>query len=248
MTSNTCRILAPLSSRPSTVFTTSEEQTTNNNEHVVPVPSLLHVREPVRKPNAFSSHVDPSTYTHPVYKFSLDTFPQSVRKPSSNQPPKMPKPTILLVGGAFHPESYFRSLKVTIEQAGYPTSALSLPSAGAYPPECDFSEDVFAIRSRACELVSKGKRVVAVLHSYGAVPGIEALQGLGTPARKEKGVVFGLVFIAAMLPKKGDSFNKLMESLGNTTWKSMQERVGFVGIFRVESWGGTLLREADFSG
>ena len=89
----------------------------------------------------------------------------------------MSKPTILLVGGAWHTAEYLRPLAATLEAAGYPTTAFGLPSVGANPPKSGFEDDVAVIRSTVSELVSEGKRVVAVLHSYGGIPGNEALQG-----------------------------------------------------------------------
>ena len=144
----------------------------------------------------------------------------------------MPKPTILLVGGAWHPADYLKPLATALEEAGYPTLRLALPSAGASPSvKLGFRDDVGLVRSTASELVCDGKDIVAVLHSFGGVVGTEALQGLGklessTPGL---GVVQALVYIASMLPKKGESFEVHEESVGDQGWKSAKEALAVVG-------------------
>ncbi|MCJ1251283.1 hypothetical protein MMC30_008514 [Trapelia coarctata] len=52
------------------------------------------------------------------------------------------------------------------------------------------------------------------MHSYGGIPGTEALQGLGE-AREGAGAVIGLIYIASMLPRKGDSFEAYVEHVGD---------------------------------
>lgn len=105
----------------------------------------------------------------------------------------------------------------TLEAAGFPPTALSLPSVGANPAVPAFHNDVTVIRSAASRLISEGKDVVAVMHSYREIPGTEALQGLGE-AREDAGAVIDLIHIASMVPRKGDSFEAHVERLGDVTW------------------------------
>ena len=144
----------------------------------------------------------------------------------------MPKPTILLVGGAWHPADYLKPLATALEGAGYPTLTLALPSVGPSPSvKLGFRDDVGLVRSTASELVCDGNDIVAVLHSFGGVVGTEALQGLGKWASSTAGigVVRGLVYIASMVPKKGDSFEAHLESVGDHAWKSAKEALTVVG-------------------
>ena len=141
----------------------------------------------------------------------------------------MPKPTILLVGGAWHTAEYLKPLATALETASYPTITLALPSVGASPSKLDFGDDVALVRSTASDLASEGKNIVAVLHSFGGIVGTEALQGLGRASREGTGVVLGLVYIATMLPKMGDSFEAHLESVGDFAWKPAREALTVVG-------------------
>lgn len=141
----------------------------------------------------------------------------------------MSKPTILLVGGAWHTADYLQPLATTLEAAGYPAIALGLPGVGADAAKPDFGDDVAIIRSTVSTLISTGKEVVAVMHSYGGIAGTEALQGLHDRSKDGAGAVLGLIYIATMLPKKGDSFEAHLESVGNYTWKPAREALTVVG-------------------
>ena len=142
----------------------------------------------------------------------------------------MPKPTILLVGGAWHTADYLKPLATALEAADYPTLTLALPSVDARPAKLGFEADVALVRSTASELVADGKHIFAVLHSFGGIVGTEALQGLGKASTKGMGAVLGLVYIATMLPKKGDSFEAHLESVGDYAWKPAREALTVVSV------------------
>ena len=106
----------------------------------------------------------------------------------------------------------FSVIKPRLEKAGYIVLTPSLPSSGHRPALPSFEDDVAAIRGAVKSLIDTGKRILLVMHSYGAVPGCEALKGLGAGCetttrtdRNEKGYVVKLVFIAAMTIPMGTS-------------------------------------------
>ena len=119
----------------------------------------------------------------------------------------MTKPTFLLVPGAWLQPSIYSSVIDNLSAHGYPTVGLSLPSAGATPPNTSFKEDVNAIRASICKLVeTEEKDVILVVHSYTGMPGTEAPKGLGRKERQEKGLKGGvvrLVFIMAFAMPEG---------------------------------------------
>ena len=106
----------------------------------------------------------------------------------------------------------FSLIKPRLEKAGYTVLTPSLPSSGHKPALPNFDEDVRAVRCALQSLIDTGKQIVLVMHSYGAVPGCEALKGLGAGYETTtgndkgwKGYVVKLVFIAAMAIPMGTS-------------------------------------------
>jgi alpha-beta hydrolase superfamily lysophospholipase len=134
---------------------------------------------------------------------------------------EMAKPTIIIVGGAWHTVDYLFLLAKVFEELGYSTKSIGLPSVGANPPVTDFSGDVAAVRNAAAEIVSENKDLIAVLHSFGGIVGSEALYGL---EKKDDQVgVIAMVFIASMVPKKGHCFDDHLEAVGDLTWKPARQ-------------------------
>lgn len=119
-----------------------------------------------------------------------------------------PKPIIVLVPGAWHTPESFTPLITQLSLAGYPCIPVTTPSSGAHPGHASFAADVSAIRTVVTSLVSAGKEVILVMHSFGSVIGSESLAGgeLSKTSRaadgKDGGVV-RLVFIGILLPELG---------------------------------------------
>lgn len=105
----------------------------------------------------------------------------------------MSKPTIVMVPGAWHKPMIYSEVAASLEKHGYPTISLALPSAGAKPAHKDFSGDVDGIRACLIELVSAGKEVVLVVHSYSGLPGGEAPKGLSRKEQEAKGLKGGVI-------------------------------------------------------
>ena len=140
----------------------------------------------------------------------------------------MAKPTILLVGGAWHTADYFGPLVTVFEAAGYPTIALGLPSVGADPPARDYSADVDAIRRQAVRLLAQDKEFVAVFHSMGGIPGTDALHGLGKAPGGDAGGAVALVYIASMVPTAGHSLETHQKAIGNEAWAVARQALSHV--------------------
>ncbi|KAK4500224.1 hypothetical protein PRZ48_008411 [Zasmidium cellare] len=109
-----------------------------------------------------------------------------------------PKPTFVLIPGAWHPAEIYSATETLLQAHGYPTRALQLPSVGAVPAHEDWSEDVRVIRKCLRALIEEeGKEVVVVAHSVNGLTGSEAVQGLGAQER-EKGGVLRMVYLMAL--------------------------------------------------
>jgi pimeloyl-ACP methyl ester carboxylesterase len=126
------------------------------------------------------------------------------------------KQEFIVVPGAWHSPEAFKSTTILLQNAGYTVHGISLPSVGASPPLQSFDPDVSVIQSTINKVLSSGKDVVIVYHSYGGVPGSEALgeyiKSLESGEKKEGwGIVRRLVYCCAFVLPEGGS---LMAALG----------------------------------
>lgn len=118
------------------------------------------------------------------------------------------KPDIVLIPGAWHTGDCFDRIVPLLKGNGYSVTALTLPSVGAEPPLENLDEDVHLIHGAVERLADAGKEVVVVMHSYGGIPGTEAIKGLSRIDRKEKaleGGVVALVYMCAWMVAEGES-------------------------------------------
>jgi pimeloyl-ACP methyl ester carboxylesterase len=127
-----------------------------------------------------------------------------------------PSPTFIFVPGAWHGPAAFSSTIHLLAQRGYPSSAVALKSVDASPPLQNFDPDVEAVRSAVEAVVSKGGDVVLVMHSYGGIPGSEAMKYFldgneGEDGRARRGRVVRMVWICAFVGPVGGC---LFEGIG----------------------------------
>ena len=124
------------------------------------------------------------------------------------------KPAIVFVAGAWHGPERFHLVRDELEAAGYETKGVKLPSVGAPEPLKDFQPDVEAIQQAMSPLVDQGKDVLLVSHSYGAIPGTEAVQGFAKSDREKqgkKGGVSHMYFCCSFALPEGTS---LIDAIG----------------------------------
>jgi pimeloyl-ACP methyl ester carboxylesterase len=129
-----------------------------------------------------------------------------------------PKPTIVLVHGAFADGSSWSKVILRLEKAGYPTLAVQNPLTG-------LQEDTAATR-RAIDNV-KGP-VVLVGHSYGGA--VITSAGAGNPNVK------ALVYVAAFAPDAGERIGQLLEKFGPAPLGAalVPDSAGFLSIDRAK--------------
>lgn len=117
-----------------------------------------------------------------------------------------PKPTIVLVPGAWHKPEAFQPLTSLLESAGYTCIGVDLASVGAKTPLEGTKEDIEAIKNVITPEVEADRDVVVLMHSYGSVPAGEAVKGLDQASRRKdggRGGVTHLFYCAAFAPPKG---------------------------------------------
>ena len=118
------------------------------------------------------------------------------------------KVTIVLVTGAWHPSSAYKSLISDLVNSGYPVLVTSLPSLDPKDPSvCDCSSDASSVRQQFLPAIEEeGKDVILLCHSYGGIPGGGAAYSLSKSARMQqgkKGGVVGLIYISAFIVPEG---------------------------------------------
>lgn len=122
------------------------------------------------------------------------------------------KPTIMLLHGAFHWPDCFDSITPLLKNAGYSVhNTTQFPSTG-YGSSSSLQRDIDTVRAALLQVIegdpgqNKGNDCVLVMHSYGAIPAVQALQGL---SRKERGAgrtaVVKLVYLTCNIPRVGES-------------------------------------------
>ncbi|KAL0256245.1 hypothetical protein SLS55_008637 [Diplodia seriata] len=126
-----------------------------------------------------------------------------------------PKPTILLVPGAWQPSDAFNPLRHLLTQKGYESIAVDHPSVGGNPADQTLDTDVASLRLALTSLVEEqAKHVVLVLHSYGGVVGACASEGFGAVQRAKEGKrggILEIIYLSAFAIPKGTS---LVDMLG----------------------------------
>ncbi|TVY75868.1 hypothetical protein LSUE1_G005114 [Lachnellula suecica] len=145
------------------------------------------------------------------------------------------KPEFILVPGAWHGPESFAPTTTLLEKAGYvvhgitlaagngaprtspplspnPSTSIQIPTSNRNPDIQTIQPDVDLIRATLEKVLSTGKNVVMLYHSYGSVPGTEALAPYLSAPKPGYGKVLRLVFCTAFVLPEGGS---LIAALNN---------------------------------
>lgn len=112
------------------------------------------------------------------------------------------KPTILFVPGAWHKSSCYTPVIQKLNAQGYEIATAELASVGPVPGLATWAEDISNIQAVLTSLVSAGKRIIIVAHSYGSLPAGEAIKGFLSrelQAQGKPGGVVHFVYISAFV-------------------------------------------------
>ncbi|CEI62028.1 hypothetical protein FVEN_g3063 [Fusarium venenatum] len=112
------------------------------------------------------------------------------------------KTVILFVHGAWHQPKHYSLLIASIERQGFTVIAPTLASAG-YDDSVDgkaLDDDVKAIQDMIMPYIDSGRKIIAVGHSYGAVPLQVAVNGYSQAEREQKGQNGGFVSVIFIAP------------------------------------------------
>jgi alpha-beta hydrolase superfamily lysophospholipase len=115
---------------------------------------------------------------------------------------KYQKPVVLLVHGAWHRPLHYRLLIQAFQQQGFIVLAPPLASSG-YDDSVDgktYHADVKRIHDVVMPYIDHGRTVIAVGHSYGAIPLTVAIEGHSLAEREEKGLQGGFRSVIYVAP------------------------------------------------
>ncbi|KXT01481.1 hypothetical protein AC578_9554 [Pseudocercospora eumusae] len=116
--------------------------------------------------------------------------------------------TIVFIPGAWHPATSWEKVAKLVDQAGYKTDLVDLPSIGPKEHLKSFWPDVEVIREHITTACEAGQKVVLVVHSYGGVPSTQAVEGLDLKTRSSQGLSGGvshIVYCASFIIPDGKS-------------------------------------------
>ncbi|KAL6720746.1 hypothetical protein ACLMJK_002671 [Lecanora helva] len=121
-----------------------------------------------------------------------------------------PKPTIILVHGAWHTPTHYTTFIHTLQRANYSVSCPHLPTCD---PTTRLSSSMYTdaqtIRNQILSLLDDApQNIIMLLHSYGGIVGTEAVKGLSVHERAAQGLPGGvahLIYMCAFMLQEGES-------------------------------------------
>lgn len=135
------------------------------------------------------------------------------------------KITVLLLHGAWHGPWCWKDQIPELQMIGYDVETIHLPFTHGVAGKTQF-DDVKAVRSLLETLLSTGKRVIVVAHSFGGPIGSAAIIGLSERERASSnltGGVVGLIDLCAYIFPGGMDLGAVIEKMGGlpyVTWDS----------------------------
>jgi pimeloyl-ACP methyl ester carboxylesterase len=133
----------------------------------------------------------------------------------------MSKPTIVVIPGSFSASEFYHPTTTHLQTLGYPSVIVrDLPSASRRPPSpaATLADDAQFFNYLCNKLCAEGKDVVIVAHSYGGGVATDCVKGLVEKSENEKegrGVVKGIIYLTALVPKVGDSLAGMFDGEGS---------------------------------
>ncbi|KAH8655214.1 alpha/beta-hydrolase [Xylariales sp. PMI_506] len=114
----------------------------------------------------------------------------------------MPETTVVIVPGAWQTPAAWTDFCKTLNDAGYPTEYVALPTVGGTElPLAGLSDDVAAVQAVLEKLSDEGKNIVIIGHSSGGLVGSNAIEGYN---------IHGMIYLAAFMVPKGKALLDLL--------------------------------------
>ncbi|KAL3264231.1 hypothetical protein ABHI18_000975 [Aspergillus niger] len=150
-----------------------------------------------------------------------------------------PKPTIVLIHGAWHTPANYTLLITSLQSLGFTVHCPHLPSCtNTRPPPATYADDVSVVRSLVTSLVEEGERILMLMHSYGGAIGTDAIQDLDLPTRAANnlpGGIIHLLYLCAYIQQPGRSIWDVVTEAGMTAfWPQFIENADDGSTFPVD--------------
>ncbi|RKF75008.1 putative alpha beta-hydrolase [Golovinomyces cichoracearum] len=128
---------------------------------------------------------------------------------------KIKKPAIVIIPGAWQGAIGFKNFFHDLNNAGFRSEAVALPSVGSISNILPgLAEDIAAVRSVVSKFLEEYYDVVLLCHSCGGLVGSNASQGLDAKSRSKDGKVGGIIqilFMSAFVVPNGCNFFDLLD-------------------------------------
>lgn len=127
-------------------------------------------------------------------------------------------PTVILIPGAWHVPEHYEPVVKDLEKHGFPAFAVSLPSVGGESQVTSFEPDVNAITSAIISVLDADKDIIVVFHSYGGMPGTEAVGKVMQERRDSKSAkarIKRLIYMSAHVPSEGQTLGTVFSEAFN---------------------------------
>lgn len=125
----------------------------------------------------------------------------------------MSKPTIVIVPAAWQTPVVWDSFSRKLNDAGYPTEYVAMPTVGGTEtPLAGLADDVAAVQAALTKLAGDGKKAMLLGHSSGGLVSSNAVVGFD---------VAGIIYLSAFMIPSGKS---LLDMLGGQPlpWMDVQ--------------------------
>jgi hypothetical protein len=128
---------------------------------------------------------------------------------------------LLVIPGAASPASFYQDFVKEVRQlTGLQVDVYSNPSGRVSDPPAGLTEDGRFWASKIEELISQGKEVVLLPHSYGGLVANEAVKGLELATRQQQGLAGGvkrIIYVTCVVGGVGESSSEVCSPL-NFDW------------------------------
>ncbi|KAI0165826.1 Alpha/beta hydrolase fold-1 [Xylariaceae sp. FL1272] len=122
--------------------------------------------------------------------------------------------TLVFVHGAWHSTESWDDVRAQLDKKGWETEAVAYPSPGGRSTNVGLQDDTQVIRQALQRLCDGGKKIVLVVHSYGACPSATASEGFSYRRRAAEGKRGGIVMFVYLTGFVIPRAKSLMEALG----------------------------------